>query len=740
MMDPGSLKGTFLPSMDEDIRNRIYKALLERGENIWKFKAHWYKCDCGYTFFIGECGRPMEVAKCPQCQKKIGGTDHNKTDSTQEDDESDRSPIGYMLPSADKDEKHISFREVPSSSARAVRLLLHGAMFIGLASKLENPMVRIFDTLINADSMCTMKENIEGEYIGNHFSNDFQQMVEIVDSNTEDLAAVMHKLLTDISAKMRDDPKSAGGAAAASADNSPNWEKLALAQRNSWEETIEANYLNNMVKDYNESLQALYKRWGGAAEDGKFVAELKETADVSDFPQPKRASDMPQLWAYRSAVTLDALHARIGVQRDAMEQLPVLVTVLHQPLFSVLRALGCLVGVFEWHSLVMNHFNGRITREEAKELKVCDVMDQLPPAERSKWERAWQQFQLAWHVAWPHVERHECMVVTENLKKVMISRDSSMVWCICDETNEGICPLALTRWLVERHNELVQTVCNTNKHPSREVSSRLLGQHDVVHCDEKEIMRFLKSRCVTYGIGGKLNFDFKQLEAKLRRDLAKPGITVELRQFQWLGESYSVGNELRNVVRQRDLPPDICDRIRKEINSATMANTCLQKVQMSVSFILKAGVLSMDSAGSMPLSEYLRNVLSEGPESLPSATARVEVHLSHVDAFAKLLKSIINKDPMDNIEPKYRVEMPKELQAQVASIKKDLPEDLVDILSQFAESVLKEAVISDTVPIMDTLREALSHNTEALKEVEKLLPAELQMMHWACLYKLLKQR
>lgn len=55
-------------------------------------------------------------------------------------------------------------------------------------------------------------------------------------------------------------------------------------------------------------MQELYKKWGGDQEDGKFVAELKEAADVKDFPPPKREAEMPLLWAYRSPVTLDALH------------------------------------------------------------------------------------------------------------------------------------------------------------------------------------------------------------------------------------------------------------------------------------------------------------------------------------------------------------------------------------------------------------------------------------------------
>merc|ERR1719506_3610954 len=191
----GDQRKVFLPGMDEDIRNRVLKALIEKGENIWKHKSHWYKCNCGYTFFIGECGRPMETTTCPSCKVPIGGKDHNKTKSTQEDDESDRSPSGYMLPTAEKDDQHVTFREIPAASARAIRLLLHGTMLCGLAAHISpdagvgSPMPRVYDHLVNPDSMCTMHQESEAKYIASHFLNDWQQMVAIMSSNVEDLAA-----------------------------------------------------------------------------------------------------------------------------------------------------------------------------------------------------------------------------------------------------------------------------------------------------------------------------------------------------------------------------------------------------------------------------------------------------------------------------------------------------------------------------------------------------------------------
>ena len=64
------------------------------------------------------------------------------TSATSEDTEADRSPEGYMLPSADKDERHISFRDIPSTSARMMRLLLHGAMFCGVREFTKGGLVK----------------------------------------------------------------------------------------------------------------------------------------------------------------------------------------------------------------------------------------------------------------------------------------------------------------------------------------------------------------------------------------------------------------------------------------------------------------------------------------------------------------------------------------------------------------------------------------------------------------------
>lgn len=38
--------------------------------------GHWYYCVNGHPFTVGECGMPMQTARCPQCGATVGGTNH----------------------------------------------------------------------------------------------------------------------------------------------------------------------------------------------------------------------------------------------------------------------------------------------------------------------------------------------------------------------------------------------------------------------------------------------------------------------------------------------------------------------------------------------------------------------------------------------------------------------------------------------------------------------------------------
>ncbi|CAE7238249.1 rnf213a [Symbiodinium pilosum] len=35
-----------------------------------------HACSCGYMYTIGECTRPMQQTRCPECGAQIGGREH----------------------------------------------------------------------------------------------------------------------------------------------------------------------------------------------------------------------------------------------------------------------------------------------------------------------------------------------------------------------------------------------------------------------------------------------------------------------------------------------------------------------------------------------------------------------------------------------------------------------------------------------------------------------------------------
>jgi len=107
-----------------------------------------------------------------------------------------------------------------------------------------------------------------------------------------------------------------------------------------------------------------------------------------------------------------------------------------------------------------------------------------------------------------------------------------------------------------------------------------------------------------------------------------------------------------------------------------------------------------------------------------------------------VLRQIINKDPLESVDPRYKAELPKELQDALIAAKPHIPEVLIEVLGTFAESTLTETFLADSSPMMDVLDPVMegSDLTRAdMNAVSENLPAGLLMKHWGAVYNLLKQ-
>ncbi|KAM0446917.1 hypothetical protein ACHAO4_009068 [Trichoderma viride] len=69
--------GIYRPVTAEEMR-AVYKAMSTEMLGT----GHWYTCENNHPFTIGECGMPMELATCPDCNARIGGINHQAAEGT----------------------------------------------------------------------------------------------------------------------------------------------------------------------------------------------------------------------------------------------------------------------------------------------------------------------------------------------------------------------------------------------------------------------------------------------------------------------------------------------------------------------------------------------------------------------------------------------------------------------------------------------------------------------------------
>ncbi|EFY85817.1 NF-X1 finger and helicase domain protein, putative [Metarhizium acridum CQMa 102] len=66
-----SLDGSYRPLSKEEMRNVVEAMAGDIGTG-----GRWYYCENGHPFTIGECGRPMEEARCSECGAQISDRNH----------------------------------------------------------------------------------------------------------------------------------------------------------------------------------------------------------------------------------------------------------------------------------------------------------------------------------------------------------------------------------------------------------------------------------------------------------------------------------------------------------------------------------------------------------------------------------------------------------------------------------------------------------------------------------------
>ncbi|KAL8847376.1 MAG: hypothetical protein Q9221_007563 [Calogaya cf. arnoldii] len=76
---------TFYTSVTNEEKAAVYAAMA----SDFRGTGHWYYCENGHPFTIGECGMPMQTSRCPQCGASVGGQGHQAVEGVRRAEDMD---------------------------------------------------------------------------------------------------------------------------------------------------------------------------------------------------------------------------------------------------------------------------------------------------------------------------------------------------------------------------------------------------------------------------------------------------------------------------------------------------------------------------------------------------------------------------------------------------------------------------------------------------------------------------
>lgn len=79
--------GTFYSTVTSEERLEVLAAMTRE----FRGTGHWYYCQNGHPFTIGECGGAVQLALCPECGARVGGRDHRTVDGVTRADDLERA-------------------------------------------------------------------------------------------------------------------------------------------------------------------------------------------------------------------------------------------------------------------------------------------------------------------------------------------------------------------------------------------------------------------------------------------------------------------------------------------------------------------------------------------------------------------------------------------------------------------------------------------------------------------------
>eukprot|EP01113_Clastostelium_recurvatum_P024456 TRINITY_DN291_c1_g1_i3.p1 TRINITY_DN291_c1_g1~~TRINITY_DN291_c1_g1_i3.p1 ORF type:complete len:1639 (-),score=510.17 TRINITY_DN291_c1_g1_i3:36-4808(-) len=730
LLAPAGITQLFVPTISDDTRHQLMEVL----------GGGWYECPNGHSYHVDRCGKPMEKFICPTCGASIGGLDHALDPTNKEATKDDRTVPGYIVCNPVQDVSHSGDRQLSPVGFRVLRLLVHGLLLMSAAvsAKMrEDVASAIYARSGQVEGAPAPSDRNVVEYLMSHVSVDWIALKDLMSVSSEDVSVVLHHVINSLDEVV---PSASAGLP----------ELTSRQSRAIWERMFEEKFVHPFVGSHQiPTLQTFYKTF---AKDDGILGEIRETLDHNSL-QNRVVTSQPTLWRYTVPLpaTFDELKMQFIQAPENKAKYPVLHLFLTEE--EQLRSLQYIRVALEWQRMLCLHFDRRIDREYARTHSVGEVLEALEtthPSEINRWRDAFDGYLAAWNAAWKFVDRFVCMEIPSLFRTMSMDMNTPLCFSLPAERDEGICSLALVRYLVDKHNQFLGRVHDILKarrteatmpaykgnSPSKDaqaslaededphaVATHLLkdadlivyGGHDL--SDVGQMLQLHVGQGLLYGQGTGVNIQYDRIEQHLIDEVlvGRPLINMEVRTFDYSNESRLTGalGHLRQRIPQLELTPDAKQAIMKDLGGLGRVRNAMHVLEICVGFLAATGgTLVQQLPGEIWLADYVRDTLLMGDapecECICKGSTAISKYtqLQHIVSLWTLLDENLNVDPFKDVHPKYKKALPEvhevALRGCMGLLRLDV---LLPTLKDFILSNLNETGgnLADNIPIKEAL-------------------------------------
>ncbi|KAM3838360.1 E3 ubiquitin-protein ligase rnf213-beta-like, partial [Diretmus argenteus] len=565
----------FLPTMPDDHTSEARQWLNDR-------RLQMYYCANGHPCFVGECGKPVALSKCPDCGVQVGGHNHSPVTGFTIAGQSvgDQTRTGHILGEACR-RSEAPDRQVKPAQSCILRLLTHLAMLQGAISNYQGV----------SDMIHPSTPDILG-FLWNHLERDINMLGQTLDQNLDDTAVTVHLILntciefTAAYRHARPDLSSRNG-------------------RQQWEKLVCTSAINPVLMHLRRNLAEAQERISG--DDKLAGSPLMKLLYGDPGPMLSPPSDCPTLhssfWTLPETITVERFSQLVG-QTQGCNSLTLLTLFLKK--IHCVRQLHHLPELSALQSDLLRIFP---LASHTTPQSIAQMLQQIPAGYQKKTllERVtrfidtWNRLRM--EVA---INSADLGVDVESCEKEVTMESSGEFLTPCRH-GPGSCLRTLVDFLSEAHNSLVREARKLSHQEDSDYSVPLEGisETQLTLCHpERELLPLVLAHChytLRKGKETDCSYNLPGIQIQLARCFiaGKPLIQVDTSKYlnRHLQDFSVVLTEVRGKIRQEPLKGSVSGAMRTVLRSYT--DVC------DAVFVLEIGLRFLGKTGGTPRGQLL---------------------------------------------------------------------------------------------------------------------------------------